>query len=102
MPMPAQPWTKDDTADYLAANPLPVDFRWKHRDGTLQVVHPSYRTSGGYGKWLRETPYFPGLFEEIHDVIVEAGARLPDIDEIARLLTAERELRAKNDEPLPF
>lgn len=89
-------WTKQDTIDYLAENPLPVDFEWFHRDKgpdgkpKLAVVMPKYSLHGGYGKWLHDTPYFPGLFELIHDLLFHAGAGLPDIETITRQLVAIR------------
>lgn len=70
-----QLWTPDDTEAWLSENPLPVDFKWPHRDRSptgepnLQLVLPSYRLHKGYGFWLRTTPYFPGLFEEIHEIL---------------------------------
>lgn len=55
---------------FLSACPLPASFTWPHRDGGERVVMPSHSTlKGGYGKWLRETPYFPGLFEDVHLVL---------------------------------
>ncbi len=79
-------WSLDDTMHYLTANPLPADFHWPHRDYPAdrpQPVHPKNRIHAGYGKWLRETPYFPGLFERIHGIILEAGDTLPDAEQIA-------------------
>lgn len=75
-------WTPEDTKEYLDHNPLPKDFTWRHKDGGLRPVQPSYSVES-YGKWLRETPNFQGLFEEVHRVIVHAGAKLPDIDTVA-------------------
>ena len=89
VPVPAgEPaWTLDDTQAYLTANPLPSDFTWRHRDFPAhlpQPVHPSHKNlKGGYGKWLRETPYFPGLFERVHGIILDAGDDLPDPATIA-------------------
>jgi hypothetical protein len=85
-------WTVVDTMDYLSANPLPVDFLWIHRDKTrdgktrLAVVKPTYAIRDGYGKWLHDTPYFPCLFELIHDLLFHSGDRLPGIDEITAML----------------
>jgi len=62
-------WTRDHTMRFLNANPLPQGFRWKHRDypdGPERPVQPSHKTITAYGKWLRETPYFQGLFELVH------------------------------------
>lgn len=75
-------WTADDTKQYLDSNPLPVGFTWKHKDGEHRLVQPSYKVES-YGKWLRESPNFQGLFEEIHRVIVAAGSRLPDAEAVA-------------------
>jgi len=81
-------WTSDFTQRYLDANPLPADFTWKHRDDvdwkTPRPVHPSHKSVTSYGKWLRETPYFPGLFELAHQVL----ARSPDVGD-AEWLAAE-------------
>lgn len=80
-------WTADDTMCWLSHMPLPATFAWTHRDGGEHPVMPSHtRLKGGYGKWLRETPYFPGLFEEIHAIL----ARLPDDELITPELLAER------------
>lgn len=93
-PLPASTpgWTLDDTQAYLTANPLPPDFCWRHRDYPAdqpRPVHPSHQTlKGGYGKWLRETPYFPGLFERVHGLILEAGYDLPDPATLAARLRA--------------
>lgn len=81
-------WTQEDTIDYLRLNPLPADFIWKNRTGQNAAVKPSYNVAN-YGKWLHETPYFPGLFELIHDLLFSAGSRLPSIttltDQLARI-----------------
>jgi hypothetical protein len=56
-------------------------------------VHPTYAVKGGYGKWLWETPYFPGLFELIHEILFNA-MNLPPPDVLAetlRRILAERE-----------
>lgn len=83
-PVPA--WTPDDTERFLTQFALPTDFRWdrtEKRDGEKviipdQPVLPNYSISKGYGFWLRTTPYFPGLFEEIHGIL----ARWPDDEEL--------------------
>lgn len=62
-------WPLNTTMRYLNANPLPQDFTWPHRDGGERQVWPTHTMVEGYGKWLRETPYFPGLFELIHDFL---------------------------------
>lgn len=58
---------------YLNENPLPSSFRWEHRDGGQRAVQPSHRAITGYGKWLRETPYFKGLFELIHSILANVA-----------------------------
>lgn len=78
-------WTREDTRDYLAMYPLPSGFVWPHRDGGKRPVQPVYQVSGGYGKWLWETPYFPGLFELIHRELVNAP-ELPTSDGLVDLL----------------
>ena len=68
-------WTRDNTMQYLNLNPLPLTFKWHHRDdpeGTERTVMPAHRNVTGYGKWLRETPYYQGLFELIHDILFSA------------------------------
>lgn len=81
----AQPWTFQDSMDYLSDHPLPNDFRWQGK-----LVVPSHATlRGGYGKWLKETPYHRGLFPLIHRLL-EPAAVLPkraersDEDELVR------------------
>lgn len=78
--------------DYLSSNPLPKDFAWRHKNGQLVPVHPSYAVEA-YGKWLHDTPYFQGLFELVHDLILAAGSALPDIATIAGQLTRIRKER---------
>jgi hypothetical protein len=66
-------WTGDATMRYLNAFPLPRTFTWPHRDdGKDRSVAPAHGTVTAYGKWLRETPYFPGLFELAHDILASA------------------------------
>ena len=74
----SQLWSHAKTERYLADNPLPVDFTWRHEDGTQQPVQPRGGIKNGYGFWLRYTPYFPGLFEEIHVIIALTPAKNPD------------------------
>jgi len=78
-------WTKDDVQRWLTDYPLPPDFVWRGKK-----VEPSHRTlKGGFGKWLRETPYHQGLFEEICQLIrnMRPGQAMPSPRELARLLT---------------
>jgi hypothetical protein len=94
--LPSAPWTPDDTELWLTQNPLPQDFTWPHRkpnaDGSdnWQPVLPSYRLHKGYGFWLRTTPYFPGLFEEIHAILLAIGNELPTADALADTLLERR------------
>lgn len=65
---------------------------WIHRDtskdGTprLDYAKPKYAIHDGYGKWLHDTPYFPGLFELIHDLLFHSGDTLPDIEALCATL----------------
>jgi len=95
-PLPAA-WTPENTQDFLSRAPLPASFRWTHRDGGKSAVVPSYRLTGGYGKWLRETPYFPGLFEEIHGILARLGDAepLPYPEELAKKLVGLRRARGE-------
>jgi hypothetical protein len=91
-------WSQDDTAAYLKQWPLPSDFVWPHRDGGERPVHPSHSyTRGGYGKWLRETPYFEGLFQLIHDELVRlpADAELPTPEQLAARLNELRRMKGQ-------
>lgn len=98
---PAALWTADDTERYLREYPLPADFRWPHRDRAddgsevLAPVLPSYRLHKGYGFWLRTTPYFPGLFEEIHQVLLSIGDELPTPERLAEILHQRRAARGQ-------
>jgi hypothetical protein len=88
-------WTRDDTMHALNRVGLPATFTYTHRDGGERPVMPSHsKLKGGFGKWLRETPYFRGLFDECHCVF----ARLPDdetitADRLAALLIERRKAR---------
>lgn len=102
-PKPPPSWTHDDTEAWLTENPLPVHFRWPHRDAlangeeNLMAPLPKYNLEN-YGKWLHETPYFPGLFEEIHAVLLQMGAELPDsAEDLARRLDERRRARGRQD-----
>lgn len=66
---PSGIWSQEDTEAWLKAYPLPVDFTWPDNHSKERAVLPSNRLHKGYGFWLRTTPYFPGLFEEIHLII---------------------------------
>jgi hypothetical protein len=99
-------WTNDDTEAFLSKNALPADFLWPHRernaDGSenLQPVLPSYRLHKGYGFWLRTTPYFQGLFEEIHDVLLRwpDDQPLPEPEALAEILNQRRAARGTQPE----
>ena len=84
------PWTKDDTVDYLNRYPLPTSFPWPGKDGKLITVSPSYTIKHGYGKWLHDTPYYPGLFDAIHDTLVAFGEALPSEAELFAALEPRR------------
>lgn len=72
---PSGIWSPDDTEAWLTVYPLPADFKWPTNQGgpdgkkIERAVVNSNRLHKGYGFWLRTTPYFPGLFEEIHRII---------------------------------
>lgn len=97
-PDTATAWTKDLTQDYLTHNPLPLGFKWPHRDykheddGGLRDVKPSHKEVTAYGKWLRETPYFPGLFELIHEILMQSED-LGDAEWLASELLKHRPAR---------
>jgi hypothetical protein len=97
--MSANGWTRDATMRYLNANPLPASFRWTHRDGGERAVQPSHRLVTGYGKWLRETPYFQGLFELIHDLL-EQVSEVGDGEWLAAEIMKRRTLREQEKLPL--
>lgn len=88
-------WDQDCTMRYLNQEPLPPDFTWPHRDGGERTVWPVHTAVIGYGKWLRETPYFPGLFELIHEIADRATDELPDGPALAAQLN---DLRKKHPE----
>ena len=81
VPFAVPPWSEIQTEGWLTEYPLPVDFTWPDRYGRERRVLPTYRIKGGYGKWLAETPYFPGLFELCHRLLALAPSE--------QLLTAE-------------
>lgn len=91
---PAVVWTRDDTAAHLSRFPLPFTFTAVHqsanRDGSARLVPvtPTGTIHKGYGFWLWKTPYFPGLFERIHDILLRwpNDADLPDGEALAELL----------------
>ena len=63
-------WTREAAKRYLNDFPLPTDFRWPHTDGGERSVWPVHSVlTGGYGKWLSETPNFKGLFELIVEIL---------------------------------
>ena len=101
------PWSADDTEELLNVEPLPVGFKWRLTKtsaralrGDLVDVVPAHRDLA-YGKWLRETPYFQGLFELVHQVVIEAGDKLPTPDEIAERLTRLRLERERTHPAAP-
>ena len=96
-----EPWDRAATRAYLDANPLPPTFTWKHRDGGQRPVHPSHKQVTGYGKWLHETPYFPGLFELIHGILALSDAHTKTVGD-AVWLAAELERRRPAEQPPLF
>jgi hypothetical protein len=102
----APAWTLDDTERFLTGQALPSSFQWPHRDKAadgaeiLAPVMPSYRLHKGYGFWLRTTPYFPGLFEEIHAVLLRwpDDSPMPDAEQLAEILNQRRAARGKQAE----
>lgn len=101
-------WTSDDTEKWLRLNPLPSDFLWPHRDKNadgserLAPVLPSYQLHKGYGFWLRTTPYFPGLFEAVHAILVRIppDASMPSPEELAHVLRVNAAAKGKQLEIL--
>lgn len=88
-------WTLDASMRFLNAFPLPETFEWPHRDaGRDAPVWPKHSMVTGYGKWLRETPYFPGLFELAHECLADAPEELP----ADWLLNRLHELRARYEQ----
>ena len=90
-------WTKDDTERWLGDFPLPADFLWNGLK-----VQPTHRVlKGGYGKWLRETPYHPGLFDLAHEILAEVsvGQPMPSLHELVRKIT-ERAARPRGQTEL--
>lgn len=87
------PWTKDDTEAFLTEFPLPASFTWPGKDGKALAVCPKYTLHGGYGKWLRETPYYPGLFDAVHTVLATDDAALGDEAVMLRALERARSER---------
>lgn len=89
-------WTPDRTERYLNAFPLPEGFTWLDRNGHWKPVRPAHaerilEVQRTYGKWLAETPYFPGLFELIHRLMVlHPGETVPTSREMAEKLEPER------------
>lgn len=77
IPFTTPPWDEMSTEGWLTEYPLPADFTWTDRYGKERPVLPTYRIKGGYGKWLHETPYFPGLFELVHKILALAPSDQP-------------------------
>lgn len=94
-----EPWTRDQTMAYLNEWPLPPTFKWTHRDGGQRPVQPSHRNVIAYGKWLRETPYFQGLFEIIHSILLKS----PDLGDPDWLAEEINKMKLREEqEKLPF
>lgn len=90
-----EPWTHKDTRAYLDANPVPVGCHWLDNNAVQRAVRPSHSSVTGYGKWLQETPYFPGLFELIHGILANT-AELGDADWLAGELDRRRPPKQPN------
>lgn len=73
VPFAVPPWSPLQTEGWLTEFPLAADFTWLDRYGKERPVLPTYKVRS-YGKWLKDTPYFPGLFEEAHDILARAPA----------------------------
>lgn len=97
----AEPWTHAATLAYLDANPLPVTFLWRDEKGAARPVWPRHTSVTSYGKWLKETPYFPGLYELIHGILVLADAHSGTVGDAA-WLAAELDLRRPPIQPALF
>jgi hypothetical protein len=81
-------WTEEDSERWLSDFPLPADFIYRG-----QPAQPTHRVlKGGYGKWLRETPYHRGLFALAHQILAEVPVSqpMPSPQELARKI-AERD-----------
>lgn len=68
-PLPFPPWGHINTENWLTEHKLPVDFCWPDDHGVNRPVLNKHKLSKGYGYWLRTTPYFPHLFEDIHEIL---------------------------------
>ncbi len=77
-----KPWASTETEAWLSKHPLPDSFRWPV-NGQLVTVRPVHSLRGSFGRWVRETPYFPGLFDACHTVL--AAGRGQEIREGADL-----------------
>lgn len=77
-----KPWADAATVSWLNMHPLPATFRWSV-NGQLVPVRPVHVLMAGFGTWLRETPYFPGLYEACHGVLAACEGR--DIEDGAGL-----------------
>lgn len=89
------PWNEENTVDFLNRYPLPTSFCWPGKDGKPLAVCPSYQIKHGYGKWLHDTPYYPGLFKAIHESLIAFGENLPsDAELIAALEPRKAKLLA--------
>lgn len=101
-------WTDYDVERWLNDYPLPADFRWTRVDRnkttkakTLTpstLVMPTHRGLS-YGKWLHETPYFPGLFEAIRDIIlsIPPEGALPTPEQLVERLNRLQETQLPPD-----
>lgn len=81
-------WSKSDTQKWLNEQAVPLfadELVWRDQHGDARRVAPSHQfLKGGYGYWLATGPQFPGLFEQIHRLVLnwQGGAKVPTGPEI--------------------
>lgn len=63
-------WSKNSTIKYLNEEGLPPGLVWENWEGVKEEVKPWFDAKQ-IGRWLSETPRFPGLFESIHQHLAE-------------------------------
>lgn len=92
-------WNRIAAQRYLNDFPLPTTFTWPHKDGGERPVHPVHAQVLGWGKWLAETPNYPGLFELIVDILNDKAVR-EDPGDGVWLAAQLTELRTKHEKSL--
>ena len=74
-------WSHQDSVEWLNREGVPLFpdcLLWPDDRDVIRLVAPAHPClKGGYGKWLKDTPYFPGLFELVHGLVADWGLRLP-------------------------